>query len=385
MAHHAALCAYGHKDFYLALGYKAQVVKEYFLNYRALNADFTVDLQTGAVTPHQLDEVDWRVTLVDTGLQTMTGGRVKRMQPFIGNETFLLTYGDGVANVDLEALFAFHRKHGKLVTVTAVRPTARFGELELSGNQVVKFQEKPQVHEGWINGGFFVMEPGFFELIDNDQTILERSPLERAAEMGELVAYQHEGFWQCMDTKRDRDNLETLALLDHPPWQKMTQLLVIGGTGFIGHHLLRLAVEKKWIVTSLSLTLPKTERHVSGVNYLCGDILNLKQIEKILRNKDFDYVVNLGGYVNHTLFQEGGRQQVEEHFTAIQNLFTVLSREKLQRFIQIGSSDEYGNAPAPQHEHLREAPISPYSLGKVATTHFHADASSNRSLPRGDP
>ena len=217
MQHYAA---YGHKDFYLALGYKAQVVKEFFLNYRALNADFTVDLQTGAVTPHQLDEVDWRVTLVDTGLQTMTGGRVRRMQSFIGNETFLLTYGDGVANVDLEALVTFHHKHGKLVTVTAVRPTARFGELELSGNQVVKFQEKPQVHEGWINGGFFVMEPGFFELIDNDQTILERSPLERAAEMGELVAYQHEGFWQCMDTKRDRDNLETLALLDHPPWQR---------------------------------------------------------------------------------------------------------------------------------------------------------------------
>ena len=217
MQHYAA---YGHKDFFLALGYKAQVVKEYFLNYRALNADFTVDLQTGAVTPHQLDQVDWKVTLVDTGLQTMTGGRVKRMEPFIGNETFLLTYGDGVANVDLEALLTFHRKHGKLVTITAVRPTARFGELELSGNQVVKFQEKPQVHEGWINGGFFVMEPGFFELINNDQTILERSPLERAAEMGELVAYQHEGFWQCMDTKRDRDNLETLALLDHPPWQR---------------------------------------------------------------------------------------------------------------------------------------------------------------------
>ena len=217
MQHYAA---YGHKDFYLALGYKAQVVKEYFLNYRALNADFTVDLLSGAVTPHQLDEVDWRVTLVDTGLQTMTGGRVKRMHPFIENETFLLTYGDGVANVDLEALLAFHRKHGKLVTVTAVRPTARFGELELSGNQVVKFQEKPQVHEGWINGGFFVMEPGFFELIDNDQTILERSPLEQAAQAGELVAFQHQGFWQCMDTKRDRDNLEALALLDHPPWQR---------------------------------------------------------------------------------------------------------------------------------------------------------------------
>ena len=213
MQHYAA---YGHKDFYLALGYKAQVVKEFFLNYRALNADFTVDLQTGAVTPHQLDEVDWRVTLVDTGLQTMTGGRVRRMQSFIGNETFLLTYGDGVANVDLEALVAFHHKHGKLVTVTAVRPTARFGELEMRGNQVVKFQEKPQVHEGWINGGFFVMEPGFFELIDNDQTILERSPLEQAAQASELVAYQHEGFWQCMDTKRDRDFLDELLQTKNP-------------------------------------------------------------------------------------------------------------------------------------------------------------------------
>ena len=211
---------YGHKDFYLALGYKAQVVKEYFLNYQALNVDFTVDLQSGAVTPHQLDEVDWRVTLVDTGLQTMTGGRVKRMQPFIGNEPFLLTYGDGVANVDLDALLAFHREHGKLVTVTAVRPTARFGELELAGAQVTSFQEKPQVHEGWINGGFFVMEPGFFELIAKDQTILERSPLEQAAKMGELVAFQHQGFWQCMDTKRDRDSLEALAISGNPPWKK---------------------------------------------------------------------------------------------------------------------------------------------------------------------
>jgi len=167
-----------------------------------------------------LDEVDWSVTLVDTGLQTMTGGRVKRIQPFIGDETFLLTYGDGVANVNLEALLAYHRKHGKMVTVTAVRPSARFGELELKGTQVTSFQEKPQVQDGWINGGFFVIEPRFFQLIADDHTILEGSPLEQAAQMGELVAYQHQGFWQCMDTKRDRDNLETLVSSDHPPWQR---------------------------------------------------------------------------------------------------------------------------------------------------------------------
>jgi len=142
------------------------------------------------------------------------------MQSYIGKEPFLLTYGDGVANVDLDALVSFHLKHGKLVTVTAVRPTARFGELELDGAKVTKFQEKPQVDEGWINGGFFVIDPGFFELIDGDHTILEESPLEKAAQNGELIAFQHHGFWQCMDTKRDRDLLENLWQDDSAPWKK---------------------------------------------------------------------------------------------------------------------------------------------------------------------
>ena len=210
--------AYGHKDFYLALGYKANVIKEYFLNYRVLNADFTVDLQDGTVTPHQLDEVDWRVTLVDTGLQTMTGGRVKRMQPFIGNEAYMLTYGDGVANVDLEALLAFHQEHGKLVTMTAVRPNTRFGELELNGTEVNNFQEKPQLHDGWVNGGFFVIEPEFFNLIEHDQIMLERRPLEKAAQSKQLMAFRHEGFWQCMDTKRDHQLLEDLWG-ESAPWR----------------------------------------------------------------------------------------------------------------------------------------------------------------------
>ena len=209
----------GHKDFYIALGYKAQIVKEYFLNYRALNSDFTVDLQNGAVTPHQIDEIDWRVTLVDTGLQTMTGGRVKRMQTFIGRETFLLTYGDGVADVDLEALITFHKEHGKLVTMTAVRPQARFGELELNGSKVTNFKEKPQLEDGWINGGFFVIEPEFFELIDDDKIMLERQPLEIVSQNKQLMAYRHEGFWQCMDTKRDHQLLEKLWEKG-APWRK---------------------------------------------------------------------------------------------------------------------------------------------------------------------
>jgi len=201
---------FGYKDFYVALGYKAEVIKEFFLNYRALNADFTVDLSTGNLKPHQLDPVDWQVTLVHTGDSSMTGGRVKRMKSYIGNEAFMLTYGDGVANIDIDALLTFHRSHGKMVTVSAVRPAARFGELELDGNRVESFQEKPQLHEGWINGGFFVIEPEFFDLITDDETLLEREPLEQAAAAGELMAYRHDGFWHCMDTKRDHELLEEL-------------------------------------------------------------------------------------------------------------------------------------------------------------------------------
>jgi glucose-1-phosphate cytidylyltransferase len=211
---------FGHKDFYVALGYKAEVIKEYFLNYRALNADFTVDLASGCVTPHVVDPVDWRVTLVNTGGSSMTGGRVKRMQSFIGNETCMLTYGDGVADIDLDALLAFHRSHGKMVTVSAVRPAARFGELDLAGDSVVSFQEKPQLHEGWINGGYFVVEPAFFDLIAGDSTVLEREPLEKAAAMRQLGAWRHEGYWQCMDTKRDRDALEELWSTGRAPWKR---------------------------------------------------------------------------------------------------------------------------------------------------------------------
>ena len=209
---------FNHKNFYIALGYKAEVIKEYFLHYRTLNADFTVDLGTGVINSHQLDEVDWRVTLVNTGGNSMTGGRVKRMKSYIGNETCLLTYGDGLSNVDLDQLLTFHKNHGKMVTVTAVHPGARFGELEMKGNQVISFQEKPQTKQGWINGGYFVIEPEFFELINGDESILEREPLEQTAQMGELMAFHHNGFWQCLDTKRDRDNLEDYWQSGKVPW-----------------------------------------------------------------------------------------------------------------------------------------------------------------------
>ena len=202
--------SFGHKDFYVALGYKAEVIKEYFLNYRSLNSDFTVDLASGDVLPHQVDEVDWKVTLVATGDSSMTGGRVKRMQKYIGDETCMLTYGDGVSDINLDKLMEFHKSHGKMVTVSAVRPAARFGELEMDGSRVSSFQEKPQLHDGWINGGYFVIEPEFFELIAGDNTLLEREPLEQATKAGELMAYHHDGFWHCMDTKRDHELLESL-------------------------------------------------------------------------------------------------------------------------------------------------------------------------------
>jgi glucose-1-phosphate cytidylyltransferase len=183
------------------LGYKSEVIKEYFLNYRELNADFTVNLSSGNVTSHQVESVDWKVTLVNTGDTTMTGGRVKRMQSFIGNETCMLTYVDGVADIDLDVLLAFHRSHGKMITMSAVRPAARFGEQEMDGPRVVSFQEKPQLHDGWINVGYFVVEPKFFELIADDRTLLEREPLEQATQAGELMAYLHDGFCQTAFTQ----------------------------------------------------------------------------------------------------------------------------------------------------------------------------------------
>jgi glucose-1-phosphate cytidylyltransferase len=207
---------YGHKDFYVALGYKSEVIKEYFLNYRTFASDFTVDLSSGEITSDNISEVDWRVNLVNTGDSTMTGGRIKRMRKLIGDETCMLTYGDGVSNIDIKSLLEFHNRHGKMVTITAVRPNARFGELELDGNQVTSFKEKPQLHDGWVNGGYFIIEPSFFDLIAGDSTLLEREPLETAAKMGELMAYRHEGFWQCMDTKRDHALLESLWITGAP-------------------------------------------------------------------------------------------------------------------------------------------------------------------------
>ncbi len=211
--------ARGFKEFVLALGYKGDVVKRYFLDYYHLQSHLTVALASGAVEAHDGAREDWTVHLVDTGLATQTGGRVKRLADWLGGGTFMLTYGDGVADVNPADLLAFHRKHGKLATVTAVRPPARFGGLLFNGDLVSEFTEKPQVGEGWINGGFFILEPGVLDYIRGDETYLEREPLERLAKDGQLAAFRHDGFWQCMDTVRDLKLLESLWESGRAPWK----------------------------------------------------------------------------------------------------------------------------------------------------------------------
>ena len=206
---------YGHKEFYLALGYKSEVIKEYFYNYAFLNSNFRINLKDGKVVPFEKNEKDWSVNLIDTGINTMTGGRLKRLRKFIGNETFLLTYGDAVTDLNINKVLEFHKGHGKIVTVTGVRPPARFGELTINQtNEVLEFKEKPNTHAGWINGGFFVIEPEFFNYIEDDNTILEKEPLEQAAKNNQLMAFLHDGFWHCIDTKRDKDNLEEFMKTD---------------------------------------------------------------------------------------------------------------------------------------------------------------------------
>jgi glucose-1-phosphate cytidylyltransferase len=211
--------AAGFDEFVVALGYKGQVIKDHFLRLYQMSHDLTVDLSNGGVQVHARDHERWRVHLVDTGLATMTGGRLRRLRAWLGDEPFMMTYGDGVADVDVRALVAFHRAHGKLATITAVRPPARFGGLCFDGDHVSEFSEKPQVGEGWVNGGFFVLEPRVLDYLDGDQTVFERAPLERLAAERQLCAYRHDSFWQCMDTLRDVKLLNDLWNGGAPPWK----------------------------------------------------------------------------------------------------------------------------------------------------------------------
>jgi glucose-1-phosphate cytidylyltransferase len=217
MKHYAAS---GFTEFVVALGYKGEVIKKYMVDYAALEGDLSIHLGTNDILRHlESRSPDWQIDLIETGLKTGTGGRIKRLAPHLGTGTFMLTWGDGVSDVNLKQVLAFHRSHGKLATVTAVRPPARFGHLEFDGDHVREFSEKPQTAEGWINGAFYVLEPEVLQYIEGDKTQWERGPMQRLARDGQLMAYKHEGFWQCMDTLRDKVRLQRLWDSGDVPWK----------------------------------------------------------------------------------------------------------------------------------------------------------------------
>lgn len=211
---------FGYNDFIICLGYKAYVIKEFFADYFLHTSDITFDLANNKMIVHNNYAEPWKVTLIDTGIKTMTGGRIKRIKEYVGNETFMLTYGDGLSNVDILALEKFHISHGKTATITAIQPEGRFGVLDIESNNINSFREKNKEDSGWINAGFMVFNPEIFDVIEGDTTVLEEEPLERIANRGELMAYKHHDFWQCMDTQRDKHKLEELWLSGKAPWKK---------------------------------------------------------------------------------------------------------------------------------------------------------------------
>jgi len=211
--------SHGFKDFLVACGYKGEVIKQYFHSFLVHNSDLFINLKNGSCNVANSAVPDWQIGVVDTGLNTLTGGRLLRLKNLIGDQTFMVTYGDGLADVNIKSLVAFHRGHGKLATISAVSPIARFGSLELNGDRVAQFAEKRQTGEGWINGGFFVFEPRVLDYIDDDQTSLEGEPLENLAAESQLMAYRHRGFWHPMDTMRDKQYLESLWASGKAPWK----------------------------------------------------------------------------------------------------------------------------------------------------------------------
>lgn len=210
---------YGFKEFFIALGYKGEIIKKFFLDYCNLNGNMTIDFSTGQTEIRERESEDWVLHLVETGQNSMTGGRIKRLENHLRDAPFMVTYGDGVSDIDLRKLFEFHKSHGKLATVTAVHPPARYGELLINEDFSTEFTEKPQTHEGWINGGFIIFEPQVLDYLNDDSSVMERDALERLADEKQLMAYRHDGFWQCMDTLRDKKFLESLWDSGNPTWK----------------------------------------------------------------------------------------------------------------------------------------------------------------------
>ena len=209
---------YGFHEFVIALGYKGDKIKQYFLDFPTLNSDFTIDISTKHIEIHTRKSLPWKVTLVDTGPTTMTGGRLLRLRKYLEDDTFMMTYGDGLANINIKSLIAFHKRSSRTLTMTTVRPNARFGEVVMEKGRVVDFQEKPQLNDGWINGGFFVCNKDIFNYLEGDDEMFEREPIKRLLDANQIAGYPHEGFWKCMDNKRDKEYLEEITKERNKPW-----------------------------------------------------------------------------------------------------------------------------------------------------------------------
>ena len=295
----------------------------------------------------------------------MTGGRLLRLKKILEDDTFLMTYGDSVSNINLKKLVNFHKKNKKIVTLSAVRPPARFGAIKIRNNIVTSFREKSSLDEGWINGGFFVINPKFFKYIRNDKTYLEREPLEQVTKSKQLSAFKHQGFWQCMDTKRDKINLE--KNLQIKKIFLMKSILIAGGTGFIGYHLSKKCIKMGWKVTSISSKKPKKKRKIKKVIYVTCSLINKKNIYKKIR-KNYDYVVNLSGHVDH----KNKTKTLNSHYKSVKNLveFFISRNKPIKKFIQMGSSAEYGGLTKPQKETAKCVAKSFYGKAKLASTRY---------------
>ncbi len=375
----------GFNEFVIALGYRGDVIKDYFLNYRYHSSSMTIDLGSGEVEVHECRADAWRVHLLDTGLHTETGGRVRRVAEFIGDETFMLTYGDGVADIDLDALMHCHRNQSKLATVSAVRPPARFGEIGFSddGVQVTRFEEKPQLGEGWINGGFFVLEPGIAEYITGDASVFEREPLERIAKDGQLVAYRHHGFWQCMDTLRDKRQLEAL-------WQNWKRALegdrmkssfwcdrptlVTGATGLLGSWLVpRLLDATANVVCIIRDWTPKSHlisgRVLDEVTVIRGDICDRSMIERVLAEYEIDTVIHLAAQTIVPIANRNPASTFESNITGTWRLLEACRRSPAVQQIVVASSDKaYGeHATLPYDESCALRAVHPYDVSKACS------------------
>ena len=347
--------AFGFSEFFVALGYKGELVKRYFLDYVSLSGSVEISLKDGKINPLETTREHWSVSLVDTGDETNTGGRLKRLAPWLRDETFMLTYGDGVCDIDLNRLLEFHRQHGRAATVTAVHPPSRFGEMIFQDDDTVRFTEKPLMGEGWINGGFMVLEPSVLDLIDGDSTSLEGDVLEQLSQEGQLAAYRHDSFWQCVDTLRELRYLQALwesgestvgdVGVARTFWSGRT-VLVTGAAGLLGGWVSRALADADATVIGLDIDWgrPSAVEERSGVTRVAGDVRDGTAVERLLGERGVDTVIHLAA---QTLVGPGNDDPADTFDHNIRGAWTTLDACRRHRGLSsvvVASSDKaYGD------------------------------------------